>query len=398
MGKKKKNVEETDAAKNNGCICPLPNGCRQGSIDPLQTNDVVKFLCSNSTKCTENLLLHAKCVEEWQEILVRQLGKHRARKEGKIEHYCSLNINYLWAKETYSKIINKCKCPCGGFLKKDVDEEIRVEPKKLVDQTNRKPKKNLPKLNALPRTTKSIQGHYQPSVRPQRLSALNTVRDDDENFICGLYTTGDDKKYSRKVNTTVPTFHTMSVINAPKSMQHESLNDESQVYEMFVEFFDNFSGDMYEIGRFVNHVLAKCDENLIDSLCQSGDIWCWLNNRKEIWGIEIDFLRLKDQISENGIDFYPVEERQNESDQEVDGYETASENIKSSTKNTIRHQKLIGILPNHSNSIIGAKICSNFDVVEKFSVFPSSTIDQASIYKETLEHVESLVRMLYTNR
>lgn len=121
-------------SKINRCISP--QGCSLGTqIDPKNPpKDAVPFECTG-LKCTETGWLHQECCGKLEDFLVGVLTKSSCITTGWGNRNFRVSMWGTYKKNTgpsYYLIRKFCKCPCGGYLKRDFQagkENFQAEPK-----------------------------------------------------------------------------------------------------------------------------------------------------------------------------------------------------------------------------------------------------------------------------
>uniref|UniRef100_A0A915JZS6 Headcase N-terminal domain-containing protein n=1 Tax=Romanomermis culicivorax TaxID=13658 RepID=A0A915JZS6_ROMCU len=382
MVKKKQN--EGQPSKANGCICPIPSGCRVGQ--PIEAENAptnaVKVICSNASngKCEETPLIHEECCDEWETLLLRTykaLG-NRARKDSRMERYCAISMNHLWGSIAYGKITPFCKCPCGGFLRKILeikmpiaDDVEGVDKKNKIVKPVKKAKKELPRL--------AINTKKSPYVNSSSFNRYNILqsredRKSAEQIVPGLYETddGQNKNIIRQVDTTVrvpsPTPHPSTTENV--------ILEEEDLYEACITFFENFSGDKHELNRFVNNVLSKSSEVVLNFLAEKQTIWRWLDERRSIWGLNFDFITIGEELAD-----------EDDVENAAAHYRIARENVNSHFEMTESpsQRKILQPVKYPLENYVGA--------IERFCAFDQNVRDMFA-YRESLLHVEALINLM----
>lgn len=79
------------------------------------------MICSNGDKCTEILFVHAPCFEKLEEKLLILLEAHAGQSRRGSTWTDQQKVANLWMKKGYEILIKSCRCPCTGFLRKDID-------------------------------------------------------------------------------------------------------------------------------------------------------------------------------------------------------------------------------------------------------------------------------------
>jgi len=180
--------------------CCVPSGqvnCPNPSETNLSMSNTTRVICSN-TQCTQSGLVHNKCFEKFEALLVVFISKYgRCRDWSEKQKY-----NSLWADRgkyaCYDLVVKLCGCKCGhGYIKRDLEAhpeegapraEMEKEKRKKT-KTEIKPKLNIRKDNVSQkgvggfssskpvskrRTTEKVHDKYEEPPTPRTIPGLHS--------------------------------------------------------------------------------------------------------------------------------------------------------------------------------------------------------------------------------
>jgi len=183
-----------------GSTCCVPRGQVSCSTpDILDKSSSIRMICSN-LQCTQAGLMHQKCYNKFESLLVVYLGKQARSRDWSSTH----TLGNLWISRGYDLVYKLCACECGhGHIRRDLDHgEDRVEGAvaNQADLEKKKKKKSevvKPKLNCRrDKVSQQSVGNFSYFNKPNKdgkekhtrtvLKEFKEVEPETSSFIPGL--------------------------------------------------------------------------------------------------------------------------------------------------------------------------------------------------------------------